>query len=1321
MKERDPNRKLDEIEHEEEEEEEEEQEEEEEEEEENEPEKPDATDEKPEPEPEQQPPIKSEPEKEPSPEPQPPTPAEITAPVNAEPVQHSTPPAEPSQEQFESTQPIQKPVEPVVPEPPSQNDEHESKEAPKTNKPSLPKESTKPIKKTIELKKKKVVDTPVKPLDRESFAQHIKTLHSHDVMRPLLYDNDLKVGNDVCDSLKSKIKQKFNSIKPTLAIVKASKPGLKLEQILKSKLAQKLAANSPSTSETKETLVTDAAAASASSSTDAPSIESPIVNSESAVETVSVAPSDAATLKRKLSNEEVSTEVKKTKPNEADDEDEEIEEPVMLVTGVGSGKACDTGNETDREKKTESAPPSNAPQLTHKVDDILKKGESENGESTSASDETSHLPPAKSEAEVAGEKKKPKLWTIDAICSSDTKETKRSDDISSFPNYSFNRDSKKSENSLFRSSGSGESYSIFNLAADSKEDHSMSMPTNFYFGCNNQNPCFLPSERSPMNNYKQPNKTHNVKDFVDELEAKESCYSGASEIPRFNVESLCSKAPPTVNDTSVKACVDSESELASSNKTEKVLNLSGEFSSVDDRIESRVVKPALPENVCQAGETTSSVEMSSESAVESSCPATKTVDNTRSESPTIHSETANPPVDVPEPAINFGAASLKPIDEAAPVESVSSDMTNQNVEPSESQDFHDTSDSRIEPKLEEVTGELSKPVPTDVESGISGKPVAVERLTEAVNEKTEEKTDIDLNVKFDAVKSPHPTPKEEKPTSSEVFDEPVHKSEPLLSCTKVPEVDETKPIDEVVTDTEASSPLASPSGSPLPPYSSPECVAEHSSEPIAESSILNESHQKPVEEDKVPSSSQISAIETAKSSKSLSTAVSSIKSEPQPEVSIEAADRTELQSVDKRLLSIQKTTASEPAESLKVPVEPAIESSSDRADAQVESKDFLAAPEDTMEQQSVPKDKSIELPAGQPSRQTSSNWTEPADDAVTTSASDASVKTHSKDEAVEVEGVTDPPIQADDSKAKEPEYESSATPTVKVDTKPSRKEVKDESDVDELKQGVLDGVDKADVEKTESSDDNKTSTESAKMAVEAKKLESDSSKKTDQSKSIDDESVESAAAETINDDTESKLTPSQSEQLVVEEKSTDADVSPKKSESPDSQETKPETSQPTDDSKDSLTQPTSGRRKTRRSEASRLMEENGPASEKPVESVAPKRSTRRSQVGADVEEESVKEKPTKGGKGKAVTPAESKRGRKNQSVEKPAAKEPVTKEPAGRKGKGKATVEEAKRVESSKNDKETTPAKAPPAKKRGRAKKLSKFSVFCVDCLFLGD
>ncbi len=396
---------------------------------------------------------------------------------------------------------------------------------------------------------KHVVPNPVQPLDKNSFAEHLRKLDSQNMLQPLLDDDDDDDPLSPSDvSIKSKINIKLsNLITPNLPAdlkksdsgdakkSKTTKRGLKLEQILKSKLAQKLAANSPpgdggpksddGSSPEKETVITDEAGVGPRESTVSRA------ESQPAVET-----SETTVLKRKHSDSD--DDERESKMAKLDDDDvypegeEEIEEPVMLVTGPGSGRDCDTGNNETGSEKSEPPPGGH---LTHKVEDMLKHSDSGH-EAASTSEDAAVVSAPKAESETP-EKRKPKLWTIDAICNTDSKETKTTrcdDDVSLFPNYSFNKDHKKSnENSLFRPA---DAYSVFSMSASAnseRDGRAVAVPTNFYFGCNNQNPCFLPAAERGVNSF----KSHNVKDMVENLDARET----NAKISSFDVKSLCAK------------------------------------------------------------------------------------------------------------------------------------------------------------------------------------------------------------------------------------------------------------------------------------------------------------------------------------------------------------------------------------------------------------------------------------------------------------------------------------------------------------------------------------------------------------------------------------------------------------------------------------------------------------------------------------------------------------------------------------------------------------------------------------------------------------
>lgn len=399
--------------------------------------------------------------------------------------------------------------------------------------------------------KAKTVHTPIKPLDKEKFAEHLQKLDSENMLMPLLSSSAIDeetVASSLTDTLKSRISLKLNTIKPALqtglvkskleSIGKTAKPGLKLEQILKSKLAQKLAVSS--TSEVKVNSENEDLAKLKES-------EGAIINSAVASQNTVKSECEPTDLSNKCYTNVVTTrekedsvEVTKRKIEDddipeakrarlkLDESEEEIEEPMMLVTGVGSGKECNTGNETEENTDKNSRPG----HLTYKVDDILKN--------TAESDQNTEMPSTSGDAPPLldlVEKKKPKLWTIDAICSSDSsKETKR-DDVSLFPNYSFNKDSKMDNLLPYRSF-----FGLSDTKDDKDKDAHNIMPTNFYFGCNNQNPCFLPLEKN-VNSFK-PGKSHNVKDIVEDLDKTDSNYQSedAKMVSHFSAENLSSSA-----------------------------------------------------------------------------------------------------------------------------------------------------------------------------------------------------------------------------------------------------------------------------------------------------------------------------------------------------------------------------------------------------------------------------------------------------------------------------------------------------------------------------------------------------------------------------------------------------------------------------------------------------------------------------------------------------------------------------------------------------------------------------------------------------------
>lgn len=471
--------------------------------------------------------------------------------------------------------------------------------------------------------KAKTVHTPIKPLDKEKFAEHLQKLDSENMLMPLLSSSAIDeetVTSSLTDTLKSRISLKLNTIKPVLqtglvkskleSIGKTAKPGLKLEQILKSKLAQKLAVSS--TSEVKINSENEDLAKLKES-------EGAIINSAVASQNAGSSECEPTDLSNKCYTNVVTTrekensvEVTKRKIEDTDipetkrarrkldESEEEIEEPMMLVTGVGSGKDCNTGNETEENADKNSRPS----HLTYNVDDILK--------SSAESDQNTEIPSTSGDAAPIldlVEKKKPKLWTIDAICSSDSsKETKR-DDVSLFPNYSFNKDSKMDNPLPYRS--------FFGLS-DTKDDkdrdtHSI-MPTNFYFGCNNQNPCFLPLEKN-VNSFK-PSKSHNVKDIVEDLDKADSNYQSedAKMVSHFSAENLCSSVKSSslihlsgredsklennkslaekdlLTNDEITPCLEQESEQSSSNQLE---NSTAEMNAVNEMF-NKVNQETIP-------------------------------------------------------------------------------------------------------------------------------------------------------------------------------------------------------------------------------------------------------------------------------------------------------------------------------------------------------------------------------------------------------------------------------------------------------------------------------------------------------------------------------------------------------------------------------------------------------------------------------------------------------------------------------------------------------------------------------------------------------
>lgn len=525
----------------------------------------------------------------------------------------------------------------------------------------------------VKLKKDKVVEQQTKQLNPEEFAQHIEKLKSEKILLPLLssplpYSEPPRGG---IESLKTKINMKFNMIKPVLTnevirskieevknnkdlfkkvVVKrednsvnnyvmqmnkgkestsrAGKPGLKLEQILKSKLAQKLAAHEPTPEpvapavETSppETSTSTEAVAGDSSKTEPPADNavqprdtSPPISSQPTESPLATEP----TAKRKLSHEvEIETKkakldyddeqptdyTKNSKPKD-DNDAAEIEEPLMLVTGVGSGAECQSdnilenqvddderefvlfvqgtgsgvdcaspnegddederefclfisgpgsgvecltgNNEANAEESSDKEKPPVA--LTHKVENILSsKGEVDADQSTTSVGSSEETPKKSTlpAPDDSAEKKKPKLWTIDAICNSDSsKETSKKEDISCFPNFSFNKD-KKPEMS-YRNE-----FSFFNMPRSEPKEND-SMPTNFYFGSDTQIPPYVATDVRNSNNIKAA-KSHNVKDIVqlDREEDKQSqaqVYSSFTNSHTEQVFNLCTRqSPPTV-------------------------------------------------------------------------------------------------------------------------------------------------------------------------------------------------------------------------------------------------------------------------------------------------------------------------------------------------------------------------------------------------------------------------------------------------------------------------------------------------------------------------------------------------------------------------------------------------------------------------------------------------------------------------------------------------------------------------------------------------------------------------------------------------------
>ncbi|RZF41793.1 hypothetical protein LSTR_LSTR005255 [Laodelphax striatellus] len=104
-----------------------------------------------------------------------------------------------------------------------------------------------------------------------------------------------------------------------------------------------------------------------------------------------------------------------------------IEEPVMFVIGEGSGRDCETGNVDKENANVEKEKNMNATEMsavdkieTNSVDDpndsdsVLKKEDS-----TSICRKESVTETTTSDSALSSEKKSPKLWSIDTICSSE--------------------------------------------------------------------------------------------------------------------------------------------------------------------------------------------------------------------------------------------------------------------------------------------------------------------------------------------------------------------------------------------------------------------------------------------------------------------------------------------------------------------------------------------------------------------------------------------------------------------------------------------------------------------------------------------------------------------------------------------------------------------------------------------------------------------------------------------------------------------------------------------------------------------------------------
>lgn len=674
------------------------------------------------------------------------------------------------------------------------------------------------------LKKEKIVveNTP-RSMKPQEFAQHIEKLKSEKILLPLLNsplpfkDPPKSNGNE---SLKTKINMKFNMIKPVLQnevlmskiedvkknkdfykkvvvkrddnavsnyvmqinkskeATKIGKPGLKLEQILKSKLAQKLAANEPATDLSRPKTPTDTEPVDQNAKTDVtnePATQTKVLEptkapSESLEKpTERLSPVHSEAVKRKLSAEDIQPKKPKldvpVQSYEAPQYEDEIEEALMLVTGigngrdcecgnpcqdddyderefvlfvtgVGSGRDCDTGNneneETEKDKHST---------LTHKVEDILSKNEVDGEQSASTS---SGNTPKKLEE---SEKKKPKLWTIDAICNSDSKDSSKNDDISSFPNYSFNKDKKPD-------APQRNEFSYFGATAETKENDII--PTNFYFGCDTQNPPYVAEVRN-VNSFKTT-KSHNVKDIVEldgdkdknDVEYSAS-YTNSHSDEAFN---LCTRGS-----TPPKQTIEAINFSKPSENVYNVTNLSSSIpaSEVDNQNESKIANDRAITN-----------SISSIVPYEDSDEGTDNEDVKKPEDQKAPISEPTEPVKEPENV-------LEPVQQDAILEPLAVENSNAEIEALEAE------------PIEELKPEESPPVePSQSISEAQSPPEEIPESNTIPNEPT-----VDISSKSDDLLDPENhqiEPSIEEPIPTEPENPPTPPEEPQISeTTKVTE------------------------------------------------------------------------------------------------------------------------------------------------------------------------------------------------------------------------------------------------------------------------------------------------------------------------------------------------------------------------------------------------------------------------------------------------------------------------------------------------------------------------------------------------------